>query len=373
MDIKYGLAGVIADETAVSKVMPDTNSLTYRGYAVQDLASKCSFEEVAYLLIKGKLPSKTELHDFCELEKQNRLLSPELTQLLTFLPAKAHPMDIVRSAVSFMGTEDHSQEDNYQKAVGLLATVPTAIGFFVRRRKGLEPIMPNISLSYIDNFFHLVFNEEPKKEVYDAFKVSLILYAEHSFNASTFAARVITSTISDVYSAITGAIACLKGSLHGGANEEVMKTMLKIKDPSLAEDWILRALENKEKIMGFGHRIYRKGDSRVPTMQDAFFKVAEAKEKEGKEGKKWVEIYQILEKIMITKKNIHPNLDFPTGPAYYLMGFDIDIFTPIFVMSRLTGWLAHIFEQQANNKLIRPSSAYIGEEQRPVTLIEERS
>ena len=352
--------------------MPETNSLTYRGYAVQDLVSQCSFEEVAYLLIKGKLPDAKELQDFCELEKQKRLLSPELAQLLTYLPAKAHPMDIVRSAVSFMGAEDHSKENNYEKAVGLLATVPTAIGFFYRRRKGLEPIMPNISLTYIDNFFHLIFGEEPEKEIYDAFNVSLILYAEHNFNASTFAARVITSTLSDIYSAITGAIGCLKGSLHGGANEAVIKTMLQIKEPNMAENWILQALEKKEKIMGFGHRVYRKGDSRVPTMRDAFFKVAEAKEKEGKESKKWIEIYQILEKVMLEKKNIYPNLDFPAGPTYYLMGFDIDIFTPIFVMSRLTGWLAHIFEQQASNKLICPSSAYIGEEQRSVLSIDQR-
>ena len=372
MDIKYGLAGVIADQTAVSKVMPETNSLTYRGYAVQDLAARCRFEEIAYLLIKGKLPDAKELQDFCELEKQKRLLSPELAQLLTYLPAKAHPMDIVRSAVSFMGAEDHSKENNYEKAVGLLATVPTAIGFFYRRRKGLEPIMPNISLTYIDNFFHLIFGEEPEKEIYDAFNVSLILYAEHNFNASTFAARVITSTLSDIYSAITGAIGCLKGSLHGGANEAVIKTMLQIKEPNMAENWILQALEKKEKIMGFGHRVYRKGDSRVPTMREAFFKVAEVKEKEGKEGKKWIEIYQILEKVMLEKKNIYPNLDFPAGPTYYLMGFDIDIFTPIFVMSRLTGWLAHIFEQQASNKLICPSSAYIGEEQRSVLSIDQR-
>ena len=169
MDIKYGLAGVIADQTAVSKVMPETNSLTYRGYAVQDLVSQCSFEEVAYLLIKGKLPDAKELQDFCELEKQKRLLSPELAQLLTYLPAKAHPMDIVRSAVSFMGAEDHSKENNYEKAVGLLATVPTAIGFFYRRRKGLEPIMPNISLTYIDNFFHLIFGEEPTMRTKTAF------------------------------------------------------------------------------------------------------------------------------------------------------------------------------------------------------------
>ena len=367
MDIKYGLAGVVIDQTAISKVMPEINSLTYRGYPVQELAAKCSFEEVAYLLFYGELPNKQELQEFCELEKQKRALSPQLKKLLELMPKTAHPMDLLRTVVSYIGCEQNSLVDNKNQALELLAILPSALGFFYRKRKGLKVNNPDASLCYIDNFFQLCFSELPEEAIKKAFNTSLILYAEHTFNASTFAARVITSTQSDIYSAITGAIACLKGPLHGGANEAVMHTMLEIGEPEKAADWLNEALEQKKKIMGFGHRVYRQGDSRVPSMKEAFLEVAAIKD-----GKKWVQIYQILEELMIEKKKIHPNLDFPAGPTYYLMGFDIDFFTPIFVMSRVTGWIAHIFEQQENNKLIRPSSHYIGKETRAVPELSAR-
>lgn len=367
MDIKYGLAGVLADKTAVSKVMPEINSLTYRGYKVQDLAQKCNFEEVAYLLLCKKLPSQKELAEFCQLEKKHRNLSSELNYLLQAIPSKAHPMDVVRTAVSFLGMEIEQPASDYEKAVALIAKVPTIISIFYRKRKGLKNILPSTSLSFTENFFSMCLGEIPEAEIIRAFNISLILYAEHSFNASTFTARVITSTISDIYSAITGAIGALKGALHGGANEAVMHSFLEIKEVAMAKKWILDALDEKKKIMGFGHRIYRSGDSRVPTMKKAMLDVVRLKD-----GEKWVQIYSILEKIMIEKKSIYPNLDLPTGPTYYMMGFDIDIFTPIFVMSRLAGWAAHIFEQQENNKLIRPSSAYIGEDFREVIPIENR-
>ena len=367
MDIKYGLAGILADKTAISKVMPEINSLIYRGYKVQDLAQKCSFEEVAYLLLCKKLPNQEELANFCGLEKKYRNISSELKYLLQAIPSTAHPMDVVRSSVSFLGMELNQPASSYEKVVALIAKVPTIISMFYRKRKGMENLLPSASLGFIENFFSMCLGKIPEPEIIQAFNVSLILYAEHSFNASTFTARVITSTTSDIYSAITGAIGALKGALHGGANEAVMYSFLEIGKAEKAKRWLLDALEQKKKIMGFGHRVYRNGDSRVPTMKKAMLDVACLKE-----GEHWIKIYNILEKIMVEKKNIYPNLDFPTGPAYYLMGFDIDIFTPIFVMARLTGWSAHIFEQEANNKLIRPSSAYIGEGFREVPPIKER-
>ena len=213
----------------------------------------------------------------------------------------------------------------------------------------------------------MCFGKVPPKEIVKAFDVSLILYAEHSFNVSTFTARTITSSLSDIHGAITGAIASLKGPLHGGANEEVMHMMKKIKTPNKAKSWLINTLNKKEIVMGFGHRVYKSGDSRVPTMKKYFYKVAKLKK-----DKKLVKIYKIIEKEMISKKNIHPNLDFPTGPTYHLMGFETDFFTPIFVIARITGWSAHIMEQHASNKLIRPLSKYKGNKLRKVILLNQR-
>ena len=368
MDIKYGLSGVTVDQTSISQVIPEKNSLAYRGYLIQDLVEQCCFEEVAYLLLNKKLPNETELEEFREKEKNNRYLSSDLIQLLDLLPIETNPMDVLRTAISYLGCSKNSESENREHcSLELLSTTPTILGALYRKRKGLKRIDPNQSLGFVDNFFHLCFGTTPEVEIAKAFNASLILYAEHSFNASTFTARVITSTRSDIYSAIVGAIGCLKGYLHGGANEAVMHTMLEIGDPKRAANWLINALEQKKKIMGFGHRIYRLGDSRVPSMKQYFFNVAQLKN-----GKKWVDIYEILEQLMIEKKNIYPNLDFPTGPMYYLMGFDIDFFTPIFVMSRITGWMAHVFEQQRNNKLIRPLSHYIGEQIRSIPPIEQR-
>jgi 2-methylcitrate synthase len=254
-----------------------------------------------------------------------------------------------------------------RKAIRIFAKTPTAIAAFFRARKGKSVIPPKKGLSFSENFFYMCFGKVPKKEIVKAFDVSLILYAEHSFNVSTFTARTITSSLSDIYGAITGAIASLKGPLHGGANEEVMQMLKKIKKPENAKKWILNALDKKKLIMGFGHRVYTKGDSRVPTMRKYYYKVAELLNE-----KKLPKISQIIENVMVEKKNIHPNVDYPTGPAYHLMGFDTDFFTPIFVMSRITGWSAHIMEQHTANKLIRPLSKYSGEKHRKVMLLNQR-
>lgn len=364
--IYKGLAGVVVDTTAISKVVPETNSLTYRGYAVQDLAAHCSFEQVAYLLWNGEIPSVQQLESFTQRERALRRADRSLLSLVTKMPDNCHPMDVVRTAISYLGAEDPAEDDssphaNLQKALRMTAVLPTIVAADHRRRHGLDPIAPHSHLGFAENFLNMCFGKVPEPEIVKAFEVSLILYAEHSFNASTFAARVVTSTLSDIYSAVTAAIGALKGSLHGGANEAVMRDMLEIDDPNLAEAWLKNKLAAKDKVMGFGHRVYKHGDSRVPTMNAAFRDVAAVTG-----GEKWVRMYDILEKTMGDATGIKPNLDFPTGPAYYLMGFDIDVFTPIFVMSRITGWTAHIIEQGASNALIRPLSEYSGVPQRSV-------
>ncbi|KIC68771.1 bifunctional 2-methylcitrate synthase/citrate synthase [Kocuria rhizophila] len=372
-EIRKGLAGVVADATAVSKVNAETNSLLYRGYPVQELAEKCSAEEVALLLWNGELPSAEELEAFRTLERENRALTPELKRVIDELPTTCHPMDVCRTAASVIGAqhplaEDNSPEAELRKAQELFAVMPAVVCYDQRRRHGQEVVEPREDLDYAQNFLWMAFGEEAAPEVVDAFRVSIILYAEHSFNASTFTARVITSTLSDLHSAVTGAIGALKGPLHGGANEAVMHTFeeLGIRKEETAEEaekrakeWMDQALAEKKKVMGFGHRVYKHGDSRVPTMQDALFRMLEHYDRQEILG-----LYNGLAKSMDEAKSIKPNLDYPAGPTYWLMGFDIPTFTPIFVCARIAGWTAHIMEQRANNSLIRPLSDYNGPDER---------
>ena len=371
-DLKKGLLGVVVDETTISQVMPDINSLTYRGYTVQDLCEKCSFEEVAYLVLHQQLPNKKQLKKFIKQLEENRNISINLREIIKRMPKKSHPMDVARTVVSIMGLEDNettnnSSEANMRKAIRIFAKTPTAIAAFFRARKGKNVISPKKNLSFSENFFYMCFGKIPRKEIVKAFDVSLILYAEHNFNVSTFTARTITSSLSDIHGAITGAIASLKGSLHGGANEEVMYMLQKIKNPKNAKKWVLNAIKKKKLIMGFGHRVYRNGDSRVPTMKKYYYKVAEILK-----NKNLPLMSQIVEDVMIEKKNIYPNVDYPTGPTYHLMGFDTDFFTPIFVISRIVGWSAHVMEQHVGNKLIRPLSKYIGKKHRKVMPLNQR-
>jgi len=364
--IHKGLAGVVVDTTAISKVVPETNSLTYRGYPVQDLATHCSFEQVAYLLWHGELPTEHELAMFCQRERASRRVDRSMYSLLAKLPESCHPMDVVRTAISYLGAEDPEEDistptANYAKSLRMFAVLPTIVAADIRRRQGLSPIAPHSHLGYAENFLNMCFGEVPEPAIVEAFSQSMVLYAEHSFNASTFAARVVTSTQSDIYSAVTAAIGALKGCLHGGANEAVMHDMLEIGSAGNAAQWLHGKLSRKDKVMGFGHRVYRNGDSRVPTMKAAFERVVQARG-----GQQWLDIYNVLEREMFTATKIKPNLDFPTGPAYYLMGFDIPVFTPLFVMGRITGWTAHIMEQAASNALIRPLSEYSGQPQRSI-------
>lgn len=363
-EIRKGLAGVVVDTTAISKVNPETNSLLYRGYPVQELAEHCSFEQVALLLWNGELPDAEQLGAFERAERAQRALDPEVRHVIDLLPTSAHPMDVVRTAVSVLGALDPSAEDTDDDAlaaqsVRLFAKLPAVVAYDQRRRRGLDVVAPDDELNYAANFLAMTFGEVPDPVVVDAFRVSLVLYAEHSFNASTFTARVVTSTLSDLYSSVTAAIGALKGPLHGGANEAVMHVLDEIGTADRAEAWLADALAGRRTIMGFGHRVYKNGDSRVPTMRAALDTLLTHFERPD-----LGELADRLEQAMEREKHIRPNLDYPSGPAYHLMGFDTATFTPIFAAARVTGWTAHIREQLRANSLIRPLSAYDGQPER---------
>lgn len=363
-EIRKGLAGVYADTTAISMVNPATNSLTYRGYPVQELARQCSFEEVAYLLWHGELPTPDQLAAQNRAERSQRALDPIVAATLIGLPTDAHPMDTLRTAVSLLGAADPDENDNtpranQRKALRLFAVLPAVVAMDQRRRHGLGAVPPCDDLGFAANFLYMTFGEVPEPAIVSAFETSLILYAEHSFNASTFTARVVASTLSDLYSGVTAAIGALKGPLHGGANEAVMDMLDEIAIPDNTAPWLAEALADKRKIMGFGHRVYKSGDSRVPTMRAALGQIAALRG-----GQRLLNIYEALAAAMYEAKGLHPNLDYPAGPAYHLIGFDTPMFTPIFVAARITGWTAHVTEQLAANSLIRPLAAYNGPAER---------
>lgn len=372
-EVHKGLVGVYVDDSKVSKIVQETNSLTYRGYAVQDLAANCRFEEVAYLMWNGELPSKAQLAAFEKEERSLRKIDDNLVEVLKKLRPDAHPMDVLRTAISFIGAQDpnwsdESKEANLKKSVNMMAKLPTIVAAWSRIREGQEPIAPREDLSYSENFFHMTTGKVPEPAIVSAFDKTMTLYAEHSFNVSTFTARTITSSLSDIYSAVTGAIGSLKGRLHGGANEAVLDVIQEIGEPSKAQAWLDDAIAKKKTIMGFGHRVYKNGDSRVPTLKGAFNEVSKLRG-----GEKIGQIMDILEQGMLEKKNIKPNVDFPTAGLYHLMGIEKDLYTPLFVMARITGWTAHVMEQLEGNKLIRPLCTYSGEPQRPVVPIDQRT
>ncbi|MDY0912622.1 bifunctional 2-methylcitrate synthase/citrate synthase [Rathayibacter festucae] len=369
-DIRKGLVGVVVDTTAISKVDPESNSLLYRGYPVQELAASCSFEEVSWLLWKGELPTAAETEQLRAFERAHREPAPEVRAVVELLPVTAHPMDVVRTAVSVLGAleadpDDESPEAVLERSMRLWAVLPAVVAAIQRRRHGKEPIAARDDLDFSENFLWMTFGELPDPVVVDAFRVSLVLYAEHSFNASTFTARVVTSTLSDVHSAVTAAVGALKGPLHGGANEAVLHVFDEIGvGPDAgprARTWLAEALGAKRKVMGFGHRVYKSGDSRVPTMEAALRRVADLAGADD-----MLELYDALAAEMGERTGILPNLDYPSGPAYRLMGFNTELFTPLFVAARVVGWTAHVLEQRASNALIRPLSAYAGPARRAV-------
>lgn len=357
-----GLEGVIAGISSISEIDSDRSSLQYRGYDVHDLAEKGSYEECAYLLLYGKLPTQTELDGFKVVLANEREVPEYIYDILASLPKNTHPMDMVRTAYSALAPSDPDytkpstdHDANVRKAVRIVAKASTIVGNGHRIRQGLKPLKPNPEHGIAENFLHLFSGEAPIPKTVEVMDASLCLYAEHGFNASTFANRVTVATLSDLYSGVVTGIGTLRGPLHGGANEEAMHMILEIGDPSKAQEWIDDAIANKKKIMGFGHREYKKGDSR------AFYMSKVAKELGVEKGNtKFGEIADILEKTMAERKNIFPNVDFPSAYAYYLLGIPIDLYTPLFVVARLAGYTAHAIEQLDNNRLIRPKAIYDG-------------
>lgn len=357
-----GLEGVIAGISTISEIDSDRSSLQYRGYDVHDLAEHGSFEETAYLLIYGKLPTQAELDAFKQTLSAEREVPEAVYTALKALPKETHPMDAIRTAFSVLAPFDPdyaapATDDaaNVRKAVRIIAKAGTMVANGHRIRQGLEPIKPNPAHNTAENFLHLMSGAEPNAKTVEVMDASLTLYAEHGFNASTFACRVTVATLSDLYSGIVTGIGTLRGPLHGGANEEAMKMLLDIDQPANAQAWIDDALEGKKKIMGFGHREYKKRDSR------AIYLTKVAKELGVEKGDtRFGDIADILEKTMEERKNIFPNVDFPAAYAYYLLGIPIDLYTPIFVIARVSGWSAHAIEQLRNNRLIRPKAIYEG-------------
>ena len=364
-----GLEGMIAGKTAICAV--SQTSLIYRGYEIADLAANATFEEVAYLLLEGEKPNKSQLDRFTAELVAEREIPEDVKSFLKnsvgYLKAgTAVPMDILRTAVSMLGhsdaqCQDSSPEANLAKAKRLTAKIPTVIGHMQNAVEGKAFIAPDASLTHAGNLLYMLTGEKPSAEAERVMDVSLILYAEHDYNASTFASRVISATLSDMHGAVTGAIAALRGPLHGGANEAAMDMLRDIRkdtaDGMSVDAWMERAFAEKRKLMGFGHRVYKNGDHRAGILHKLGRKMAEAK---GGEAVEWFELGEKVQSIMETQKNIFPNVDFPCGLTYYTMGIPVPQYTPIFVASRITGWSAHIIEQHANNRLIRPIAEYAG-------------
>ncbi|WP_067618189.1 citrate synthase [Alicyclobacillus acidiphilus] len=358
---KAGLEDVVANTSEICFVDGKDGRLIYQGYDIHDLVNGgASFEEVVYLLWHGKLPNQSELSEFTAEIAANRKLPEEVMAFLKSAPKQANAMEILRTAVSDLGlydpdNGDESIEANVRKATRLVAQIPTIVTSYERIRQGLDPIDPLPELSAASSFFYQLRGEKPSEFEERAFNTALILHADHELNASTFSARVTAGTLSDMYSAITSAVGTLKGPLHGGANEQVMKMLLTIGEKEKAREWIKNALDNKAKIMGFGHRVYRTEDPRATHLRRLS---KEAGERAG--DTKWFEMSQIIERYVKETKGLNANVDFYSASTYYSMGIPTHLYTPIFACSRIAGWSAHVLEQYRNNRLIRPRAEYVG-------------
>ncbi|HDV4604150.1 TPA: citrate synthase [Bacillus anthracis] len=354
-----GLEGVVATTSSVSSIIDDT--LTYAGYNIDDLAENATFEEVVYLLWHRKLPNEQELAKFNEIVSEYYKVPGEILAYLKQVDLKiAHPMSVLRTAISMLSLYDESAEimdekSNYLKAVKLQAQVGTLVAAYARIRKGLDVVEPRNDLSLAANFLYMLNDREPNEVEIEAFDKALVLHADHELNASTFTARVCVATLSDVYSGITAAIGALKGPLHGGANENVMKMLTEIGEEENVESYIHNALQNKVKIMGFGHRVYEQGDPRAKHLREMSKRLCVLLGEE-----KWYNMSIKIEDIVTKEKGLPPNVDFYSASVYHCLGIDHDLFTPIFAISRMSGWLAHILEQYENNRLIRPRADYNG-------------
>ena len=367
-----GLAGVVAGETSICWVDPNAG-LMYRGYDIHKMAEEANFEEVAYLLLKGELPNAQQLMDFGKEIAANRELPAPVLEMLRLLPKKMHPMDVLRTGVSMLAAfdpdlNDQSHDANIRKAIRLIARVATLITDGWRISQGKDPLADNNDLTHAGNFLYKLTGKSPETWQVRMLDTIFILYADHEFNASTFAARVTASTLADMYAACTSACGTLKGPLHGGANEESMKMLDEIKTPDRAEKWMMDALAKKAKIMGFGHRVYKEGDSRVPIMREI---ARDYGKRIGKED--WVPICEKLEATMEREKGLCANVDLYAAPVFTMFGFPPELNTPVFAASRVAGWCAHVVEQHDNNRLIRPRSLYVGPAERPFPANREKS
>jgi citrate synthase len=366
-----GLAGVVVEKTELSRVDGQKGELIYRGYNIDKLA-QCSFEEVSHLFLYGALPNEDQLSSLDGRLKANREIPGTVLEFIKGSNPKDHPMATLRTAISMLsgfmdGVEDLSRDTQVERAIALLAKTATIAAGIARRRLDKDPVAPKSTLSHAANFLYMVNGEEPDEVVARTMDLALVLHADHSFNASTFTARVVASTQSDMVSAVTAAIGSLKGPLHGGANTAVMKMLQEIESVENVESWLESALAEKRKIMGFGHRVYKVFDPRAKHLK-------RMSEEWGKRvgNVKWFEMSDKLEKLMLDKKNINPNVDFYSASTYFAMGIDPEMYTPIFAVSRMLGWCSHVIEQQSDNRIFRPKANYVGDVGLPFKPLNER-
>ena len=364
-----GLEGVVAGETAISTI---AGGLSYRGYSIEDLAEHASFEETAYLILHGELPNREQLAALKQRLAQYAPVDPAVIDALRHIPVEAPMMDVMRTGASLLAhfdpdVADNSHDANIRKAERLLAQLPVVMAARERLVEGASPVAPRPDYSLAANTLWMLRSAEPSERSVRAIDVSLILYAEHEYNASTFTARVVCSTMSDLHSSITAAIGALKGPLHGGANERVMDVLREVGSPEKAESWIRDALARKVRIMGFGHRVYKTGDPRARYLKTLCGELAAETGHEDME-----QMADIIEQIVVGEKKLPPNLDWPSARLYHYLGLPVRLYTPLFVLSRVAGWSAHVVEQLDNNRLIRPRANYIGPEPRAWKPIEER-
>jgi citrate synthase len=372
MFAKEGLEGVVAARTGLSRIDGEKGFLGYRGYAIQDLAAHASFEEAVHLLWYGELPNRAQLDETRRNLAAQRALSPGIADLVQRYARDAAPMDLLRTAVSAMAIGDpdlheSTREANLRKGARLTAGMPTIICTHERIRKGLDPVRPDAALGHAANFLWMLNGRKPSDLEARALDVAMILQLDHGLNASTFAARVTAGTMADLHAAITSAIGTLKGPLHGGANHDVMVLLRTIDDVDKAAEHIRAQLAQKKKIPGFGHRVYRTMDPRAPVLKELSAQLAKASAQE-----KWYRMSLVVEATCKEVKNLNPNVDFYAASTYYMLGFDMDLFTPIFACSRAPGWIAHVIEQHVDNRLIRPLEEYIGPPDRAWVPIDKR-
>jgi citrate synthase len=369
---KGGLEGVVVARSRLCSIDGQNGVLIYGGYDVGDLAEHSTYEEVCFLILRGHLPTATELDAFTTALVEARDLSPETASVVDMLADHAEPMEMLRTAVSSDSFDDpdknsNSVDANFAKATRLIAKMPTMVARYDRRRRGLDPITPDNELSHAANFLYMLSGERPIDAAAKTFDVALILHADHEMNASTFTARVIASTLSDMHSAITGAIGALKGPLHGGANEQVMKLLESIGGDDHVDEEIRARLDRRERIMGFGHRVYKTFDPRAVILKRFSKGLSEQSDEP-----QWFNMSEHIERVVLEQKGLYPNVDFYSASTYHYLGVETGLFTPIFAMSRVVGWAAHVMEQHADNRLIRPSSEYVGPPVRPYEPISER-